>query len=117
LLNDCNLVRIVDHYRQVLVQGFLREANVQFLGAAHPVEIEELLTDDSISVKDLVELAQFEEEDLIEIVLLQLPVLMHARGELWPLMLWDMKRGRVIILFARPLSLLVLHVGRFEEVG
>ena len=42
---------------------------MKFFGPAHPIEIQELLANDRILIKQLIEFAQFEKEDFLVIVL------------------------------------------------
>lgn len=80
---------VLSQHRQVLVEYFLGEANVQLFGSTHPVEVEQLLADDCVTEENLVKLSQLEEENLLKIVHLKAPVLRHRRGEVFPAGLWD----------------------------
>ena len=53
---------------------------MELLGTAHPVQVEKLLTDDGIVVEDFIELAELEEQNLVKVVLLDLPELLLGRG-------------------------------------
>ena len=85
MLNDSYLVALVDELMQILVQSFLWKSNMQLFAVAHPIEVEQFVTQDGIHVEDLVKLAKFEKENLFKVVLLQLPVLGHARCECLPI--------------------------------
>ena len=45
---------------------------------AHPGEVEHAIAKNGVVVKDLVELAQFEKDDLVVVLLFDLPKLSHA---------------------------------------
>jgi hypothetical protein len=87
LLNDSNFVSKVYHLLEVLIKHFLRKANVKFFGSTHPVQIQQPLTDYCVAVKDLVEFSEFEKENLLKVMLLQLPELIHAWREVFPAIL------------------------------
>jgi len=70
---------------------------MELFGATHPVKIEEFLAYDGVIVEDLVEFTQLEEEDLFKVVLLDLPVLTHGRGEGLPLLVRDVQGRRVVV--------------------
>jgi hypothetical protein len=75
LLDHCHLEPMVNKDYQVFVECFFREPNVQLFGTSHPVEVEDLLTDDGIVIENFVKLAEFEEKYLVKVVLLDLPKL------------------------------------------
>ena len=57
---------------------------MEFFGASHPVEVENFLTDNGVVIEDFVELAQFKEENLIKVVLFDVPILVHGGSEATP---------------------------------
>jgi len=89
---------------------------VEFFGATHPVEVEEFLTDYCIVVEDFVELSEFEKEDLFKVVLLNLPILVHGWGEIFPKFLRDQESSRVIVWVVNRLTLEVFNKFFFDEM-
>lgn len=117
LFNHCNHEPVVYEDTDVFIEGLLRETHVEFLGAAHPVEVQQFLADDGITVKDFIELAKFEEKDLLVVSLLDVPVLLHARCEGQPLFLRDEKCSGIVVGVIG-LSLFNVHdVIFFDELG
>jgi hypothetical protein len=89
LLDHGHLETMVDKDYQVFVESFFRETYVQLFGTSHPVEIEDLLTDDGIVKENFVEFAEFEEKYLVKVVLLDLPKLYLGGGKGSPFLFWD----------------------------
>lgn len=75
LLYHDNLVAELDELLCVFIHGSLREPAVKLL--VREGQVEDLLTDHCVFVEDLVEFSHLEEEDLIEVLALELPVLTH----------------------------------------
>lgn len=68
-------------------------------------------------VEYLIELSQFEEEDLFQVVLFNIPVLLHCWSELVPLIFRDVESGAVIVRIFRSASLDIPDVFFFKEEG
>ena len=68
------------------------------------------MANDSVIVKYFVELTQLKEKYFLKVVLLQLPKLMHTRGEVLPALLRDVKSGWIVSGVTNFFLLLVHHV-------
>ena len=62
---------------------------MQLFSSAHPVQIQQLLADDCVVVKNFVKFSEFEENDLLKVVLFDLPKLVHARCKRSPRLFRD----------------------------
>jgi hypothetical protein len=69
---------------------------VKFLTTPHPIKIEQALADNCVAVENFVELAQLKKENFLEIVLLDFPKLVHARGKVFPVLRRDEKSSGII---------------------
>ena len=83
---------------------------------SHPVKVQEFLASNRIIIKDLVKFAEFKEENLIVIVLLNLPILRHSRCEILPMLGRHIKRSRVIIGIIKSSSFFVFNELFLNEV-
>lgn len=92
-----NHVPIVYKNAQILVKCLFGKSDVEFFGTAHPIEVKELLTYNGVVVEDLVEFAEFEQQNLLIISSLDLPVLSHRWCEPLPAVLRDVQSRRVIV--------------------
>ncbi len=81
---------------------------MQLLVSSHPVQVQQVLPNDGIIMEHLIKLAQLEEQNLIIIRPLNLPILMHGRRECFPLLLRDVQGCRVVLGMVRP-PLLRIH--------
>ena len=116
LLDHCHLEPVVYKDYQVFVECFFREPNVQLFGTSHPVEVEDLLTDDCIVIENFVKLAEFEEKYLVKVVLLDLPKLNFGGSKGGPFLFWDEERGRVIIWIIEFVALKISDLIFFDKI-
>lgn len=89
---------------------------MKFLGSTHPVQVQNFLAQDGILGKKLIELAELKEENLLVVVLLECPELLHAGSETFPVVLLDQESGRVIVGTVWSVSIFILQVGGLKEV-
>ena len=89
---------------------------MQLFGTSHPVEVEDLLTDDGIVIENFVKLAEFEEKYLVKVVLLDLPKLYLGGSKGGPFLFWDEERGRVIIWIIEFVALKVSDFIFFDKI-
>jgi hypothetical protein len=80
---------------------------MELLCSSHPVEVEQLLAHDGIHVEDLVKLAELEQENLLKIVLFDLPILDFAPGKFFPVLVRNME-SCVIVAFVTGSALVVV---------
>ena len=76
LLDHDQLVAQLDELVRVLLQTLFREAHVHLV--AHPLEVQVAVADRCVLVEHLVELAQLEQNHLVEVLALYAPVLLHC---------------------------------------
>ena len=81
LLDDGYLVSLTDQHGHEFVQTAFLKPGVQLL-ALHPAEVQDPVAEDGIIVEDLVELADLEEEDFVEVFAFDVPVLLHTSTKL-----------------------------------
>ena len=116
LLDHGHLETMVHKDYQVFVESFFREPNMQLFGTSHPVEVKDLLTDDSIVKENFVKFAEFEEKYLVKVVLLNLPKLYLCGCEGSPFLFWDEERGWVIIWMIEFVALKISDLIFFDKI-
>ena len=62
---------------------------MELLCPAHPIKVQEFLTNYCIVVEDLIKFSEFEEKDLVKVMLLNLPILTHGGCKILPLFVRD----------------------------
>lgn len=105
LLNDDQLEPELDKLMSVLVEALLRKAYVHL--ASHPFQLKVFVAHRCILVKHFVELAQLEEDDLVEVVTLDPPVLLHCFSEALGSLRRNVEGRRIVIRMVRPSSFVV----------
>ena len=101
LFDDGNFVAMFYHLFKILVKNLFWESDVKFFGSTHPVQVKKSLTYDRITEENLVKLAEFEKEYFFEVVLLHLPILIHSRCKVLPLLGRNVERSVVISLLTK----------------
>ena len=89
---------------------------MQLLGVSHPVQVQDALARDRVQVKQLVELAQLEEQDFLEVGLLDLPVLDLSSRELVPEVFGNPDGGGIVVRVIWAVPLGVSEILFLEEV-
>ena len=78
LFYDSNLVAPIYELLDVFIEHFLGEAHMEPLVlalVAHPGQIEQTMAKNSVCMEHLVKLSQLKEDDFVEVLLFDLPVL------------------------------------------
>lgn len=83
---------------------------MQLFSPTHPIKIEQPLANNSVVVKDLVELAKLEEKYFFEVGLLHFPKLVHSRRKVLPSSRRDVQSRRVVV------GLSQLHFAHVHQV-
>ena len=89
---------------------------MQFAVLAHPSQVEVFVTQDCIAVEYLIKLSQFEEDDLVKVLLFDLPVLHHRTCKIVPFDRWNKDGGRIVVWVTRRALLSILDVFLLHEV-
>mmetsp|Transcript_21387 Transcript_21387/g.33076 ORF Transcript_21387/g.33076 Transcript_21387/m.33076 type:complete len:352 (-) Transcript_21387:483-1538(-) len=117
LLDDGHLEAFVDQNAQVLIEGLLWEAHVQLLHGAHPVQVQDLVAGYRVQVEEFVELAELEKQNLLEVVLLDLPVLDLGAGQFIPVVLGNIDRRVIVHWIAGSSTFGISEVIFLQEAG
>jgi hypothetical protein len=64
---------------RILIKALLRKSHMHF--TTHPFQIEVLIAHSCILIKHFVEFAKLEQDDLIGVLALDAPILLHGFGE------------------------------------
>lgn len=89
----------------VLVKALLRKANVHL--ASHPFQLKVFVAHCGVFVEHFVELAELEEDDLVEVFAFDTPVLLHCFSEAFRSIRRNVKSRWVIIWLVWPSSFVV----------
>ena len=110
LLYHRNFEAMLDQYIDILITCFFWKPYMKLGSSTHPRQIKYPITNYCICVKDLVEFAEFEEDYLLKVILLNLPILLHAGCKLFPLSWWYVNRRLIVARLSWSLPTLVLNV-------
>lgn len=90
------------HFQSVLyqlsrvpLQWLLWESHVHL--RRHPFQVQQLVAQQCVLVEQLVELAQLEKYDFVEVLRLYLPILLHRSWGLFPYLLWHKQSSLIVV--------------------
>lgn len=88
---------------------------MELLCSSHPVKVEQFLAHDSIHVENLVKFAELEQENLLKIILFDLPILDFAPGKFFPVLFRNIESCVIVAFVTGSALVVVLYMSILKE--